>query len=81
MTYQQLISAAMLKMADDDRVGALEEFKAALAEARRIDPQGPREGEVLNYMALFHGQGGEENEATRCRDEAAAIFSKFEGMT
>ena len=80
MTYTQHIAAAMLKMADNDRAGALEEFEKALVEARSVDPSGPREGEVLNYMALFHEQGGESAEAERCKAAAAAIFSKFEDL-
>jgi hypothetical protein len=78
MTYQQLLASAMLKMGDNDRAGALEEFEAALAEAQRIDPEGPREGEVLNYMALFHEQAGETNLAIQRRDAAKKIFSKYE---
>lgn len=78
MTYQQLLAQAMLKMGDDDRPGALLEFEAALLEARRIDLQGPREAEVLNYLALFHDQGGESEQAIQCRAAATKIFSKFE---
>lgn len=78
MTYTQLIAAAMLKMGDNDRPGALADFEASLAEARGIDPGGPREAEVLNYMSLFHEQGGEAAEAARCREAAAVIFAKFE---
>jgi hypothetical protein len=68
----------MLGMGDGDRAGALAEFQLALAEARRIDPGGAREAEVLNYLALFHGQGGDSEEAARCSAAAAAIFKKFE---
>lgn len=81
MTYLQHISQAMLKMGDNDRAAALAEFELALSEARSIDPGGPREGEVLNYLALFHEQGGEAEDAARCAAAAAAIFSKFQELS
>ena len=81
MTYLQHISQAMLKMGDEDRPGALAEFQLALAEARSVDAGGPREGEVLNYLAIFHEQGGEAAEAARCAAAASAIFLKFQELS
>ena len=70
----------MLRMGDGDSSGALAEFEAALVEAQRIDPEGPRVAEVLSTMAIFHGQGGAQAEAEACQARAAKIFSKFEGL-
>lgn len=70
----------MLKMGDNDRAAALDEFNLALNEAQRIDPGGPREAEVLNYMVLFHDQLGETAQAENCRAAAQKIFVKFEEM-
>lgn len=71
----------MLKMGDNDRAGALAEFNLALAEARGIDPGGPREAEVLNYLALFHEQGGESAAAAAAKKAAQDIFSRFEDLS
>ena len=78
MTYRQLIASAMVKMGEGDRPGALADFEAALAEARRVDSGGPREAEVLSTLALFHDQGGEGELAGRAREAAEKIFLKFE---
>jgi hypothetical protein len=68
----------MLKMGEGDAAGAEAEFESALAEARRIDPGGAREAEVLNYMALFYGQQGQAEKAAEMKLKAEAIFRKFE---
>lgn len=68
----------MVMMGEGNPAAALKEFQAALDEARRVDPGGPREAEVLSTLALFHEQEGRHEEAGLRRREAEAIFSKFE---
>jgi hypothetical protein len=77
VNYRQHIAAAMLKMGDGDRAAALLEFGAALDEAGRVDPEGPRVAEVLSTMSVFHAQAGEETQAAACRARAEKIFSRF----
>jgi hypothetical protein len=78
LNYTQLLAQAMLKMGEADRPGAEAEFQKALEEARRVDPRGPREAEVLSYLAHFHRQGGQEPEAQRFQEAAEAIFSRWQ---
>ena len=80
MNYLQHISQAMLKMGDSDMSGAEAEFQVALAEARKVDPDGPREAEVLNYLALFYGQQGRQADADAASAKAGMIFKKFEDL-
>jgi hypothetical protein len=81
LNYKQHLASAMLCIGDGDRQGALKEFEMALQEARRIDPQGPREAEVLMSRALFHEQSFEEEEASKCRLAANAIYLKFQDLS
>ncbi len=78
MTYQQHLASAMVCLGDNDEAGALASFQAALAEARRIDPDGPREAEVQNYLAQFHQQAGREAEGRLAQEKADAIFGRFQ---
>ena len=78
MNYLQHISQAMLAMGGQNSAEAEEHFKLALEEARRIDPQGPREAEVLNYMALFYETQGDQIQAELAKKKADEIFSKFQ---
>ena len=78
MNYLQHISQAMLKMGEQDAAGAEEEFNKALEAAKGIDPQGPREAEVLNYMALFYDAQGDQGKANSSRMTAQAIFDRFQ---
>ena len=80
MNYLQHISQAMLRMGDSDLSGAEEEFQLALHEARKVDAEGPRESEVLNYLALFYGQQGRQAEADAAQAKAGLIFKKFEDL-
>ena len=78
MNYLQHISKAMLAMGDQNPAGAEEEFKKALKEAQSVDPNGPREAEVLNYMALFYGMQSDQAQAELAKKKADEIFSKFQ---
>jgi hypothetical protein len=77
MTYQQHLATAMVHLGDDDEAGALASFAAALAEARRIDPDGPREAECLNYLAQFYTQTSRSHEARVALEKVVFIYEKF----
>lgn len=68
----------MLKMGDQDSLGAAADFRAALEEARRIDPEGPRVAEVLQYFAHFEDTQARPAEAAKLREQAEIIFKRFE---
>jgi hypothetical protein len=78
VNYRQWISSALLKMGDQDHVGAAADFAAALEEAQRIDPEGPRVAEVLQYLAHFEEGQARPDEAAKHRAQAEAIFKRFE---
>jgi Flp pilus assembly protein TadD len=68
----------MLKIGEQDVPGAEDEFNRALEAAKKVDPEGPREAEVLNYMALFYAQLGEAAKADSVKKRADAIFARFQ---
>jgi hypothetical protein len=77
MTYQQHLATAMVHLGDDDEAGALMAFSAALAEACRIDADGPREAECLNYLAQFYTQTSRNHEARVALEKVVFIYEKF----
>ncbi len=77
MTYQQHLATAMVHLGDNDDAAALLSIVAALAEAGRVDPDGPRVAECLNYLARFHEQAGREKEAETASAAAKAIEERF----
>jgi hypothetical protein len=80
LNYKQHLMNAMLCIGEADKAGAMKEFQLALSEARSVDPQGPREAEVLSSLALYHEQLSELEEAKRCRADADAIYLKFKDL-
>ena len=77
MNYQQHLATAMVHMGDADEAAALQSFLDALAEARRIDPDGPREAECLNYLAQFYTQTSRNHEARVALEKVVFIYDKF----
>jgi hypothetical protein len=77
MTYQQHLATAMVHLGDNDDAAALVSFNAALAEAGRVDPEGPRVAECLNYLARFHEQAGRQEEASAATAAARRIEERF----
>ena len=77
MNYMQHISTAMVHIGDNDEAGALASFNDALAEARKLDADGPREAEVQNYLAQFHTQAGRPAEARAALEVVVRIYEKF----
>jgi hypothetical protein len=77
MTYQQHLATAMVHLGDGDDAAALTAFEAALAEAGRVDPDGPRVAECLNYLARFHEQAGRAEAAAAATAGARAIEERF----
>jgi tetratricopeptide (TPR) repeat protein len=77
MTYQQHLATAMVHLGDNDEAAALASFQDALNEAKRIDPDGPREAECLNYLAQFYTQGSRHHEARVALEKVAFIYEKF----
>ena len=84
MNYQQLLATAMVHLGDNDEAAAQGAFEAALAEAGRIDPDGPRVAECQNYLAQFHTQAGRAKEARAALEAVVRIYERFpdfaEGM-
>jgi tetratricopeptide (TPR) repeat protein len=77
MNYQQHIATAMVHLGDSDEAAAQQSFLDALAEARRIDPDGPREAECLNYLAQFYTQASRHHEARVALEKVVLIYGKF----
>lgn len=81
MNYQQLLAGALLSLADGDKAATLAGLDAALAEAGRVDPDGPRVAEVLSYMAQVHSQWGHAAEAEAAKTRFLAIQARFHDLT
>lgn len=78
MNYSQHLSSALVAFGSGDEAGALAELDLALAEAGRVDPEGPRVAEVLQYVAQLKGQMGRTAEADEAKAKATAIWKRFE---
>lgn len=77
MNYQQHLSTALVALGDGDDAGALAALALAEAEANRVDPEGPRVAEVLNYAAQMHVQAGRPAEARAALIRVTAIWERF----
>ena len=77
MNYQQLLASALVIYGSGDEAGALAELDKALAEAARVDPEGPRVAEVLNYVALLHRDAGRSAQEQAVLARVAAIWARF----
>ena len=81
MTYQQRLALALVALGEGDEAGAQAGLDAALAEAGRIDPEGPRVAEVLTYVAQVHLQAGRAVEAAAALARVRAIHARFPGLS
>jgi hypothetical protein len=81
MTYQQLLAQALVALGEGDDAGAQAGLDAALAEAGRIDPDGPRVAEVLTYVAQVQRQAGRTAQADAALARVRAIQARFPGLT
>jgi hypothetical protein len=77
MTYQQLVAQALISLGEDDDAGAMAWLDDAVAEANRIDPEGPRVAEVLTYVAQVHRLAGRKAEAWAALERLKAIHARF----
>lgn len=77
MNYSQHIATAMVHIGDNDEAAARASFNEALAEARKLDADGPREAEVQNYLAQFHAQAGRPAEARAALEAVVRIYERF----
>lgn len=77
MNYQQHLSSALVALGEGDDAGALAALGLAEAEAARVDPEGPRVAEVLNYAAQVHVQAGRVAEARAALIRVTAIWERF----
>ena len=77
MNYQQHLALAMVHLGDNDEAQVQAELNAALAEAGRIDPDGPRVAECYNYVAQFHIQAGRGPQAREALEKVVAIYERF----
>lgn len=77
MNYQQHLASALVAHGSGDEAGTFAELDLAMAEAGKVDPEGPRVAEVLNYIAQIHEQAGRQAEARVARERAAAIWASL----
>ena len=77
MTYQQLLAQALISLGEDDDAGAMAWLDDALAEAGRIDPEGPRVAEVLTYLVQVHRLAGRTADAWASLERLKAIHARF----
>lgn len=77
MSYRGQLAAALVALGAGDEAAALAALGQAEAEAARVDPEGPRVAEVLNYAAQVHGQAGRPAEARAALERVAAIWERF----
>lgn len=77
MSYQQRLSEALQALGEGDDAAALAALGAAEAEAARVDPEGPRVAEVLNYTAQVQMQAGRAREARAALERVCAIWERF----
>jgi hypothetical protein len=77
MNYSQHLSSALVAFGSGDEAGAFAELDLALAEAGRVDADGPRVAEVLQYVAQLKAQLGHAEEARAAQARADAIWRRF----
>jgi hypothetical protein len=58
---------------------ALAGMQAALSEAERLDPEGPRVAEVCSYLAQVQRTTGDEEAARATQARMDAIWARFPG--
>jgi hypothetical protein len=77
MNYQQHLAMAMVHLGDNDEAAMQASLDAALAEASRVDPDGPRVAECYNYVAQVHTQAGRDAEARAALEKVVRIYERF----
>jgi hypothetical protein len=77
MNYQQHLALALVAFGDNDLDGALAGLQAALAEACRLDPEGPRVAEVCAYLAQVQQKAGDTEAARATQARVDAIWARF----
>jgi hypothetical protein len=77
MNYQQHLALALVALGEGDLDGALAGLNAALAEAGRLDPEGPRVAEVCSYLAQVQIQAGRTEDARATQARVDAIWARF----
>ena len=77
MDYSYLLSQAMVKLGEGDLAGAETAFLEAVAAAEKIDPQGPRQAEALNYLAQHYQSSGQSGKAAEALQAVLAIYERF----
>jgi hypothetical protein len=81
MDYRQHLSQALLALGSDDEAEALAQLREAEAEAAKLDPEGPRVAEVLNYTAQVHSQAGRPADARAALERVTAIWERFPDLS
>ena len=77
MNYQQHLALALVAFGDGDLAAALAGLQTALAEASRVDPEGPRVAEVCSYLAQVQRQAGDGAGAAATQQRVDAIWVRF----
>jgi hypothetical protein len=80
MNYSQHLASALVAHGSGDVAGTLAELDLALAEAGKVDPEGPRVAEVLAYVAQLKAQLGLAQEARLAQERADAIWRGLPGF-
>jgi tetratricopeptide (TPR) repeat protein len=80
MSYRDQLSQALVALGVGDETAALAALRAAEEEAARVDPDGPRVAEVLNYAAQIHMHAGRLTEARQALERVAAIWERFPAL-
>jgi hypothetical protein len=79
MNYQQHLALALVAFGEGNLAAALTGLQAALAEAERVDPEGPRVAEVCSYLVQVHLKAGDAPAARRVQERLDAIWARFPG--
>jgi hypothetical protein len=79
VNYQQHLALAMVAFGEGELDAALSGLEAALDEAGRLDPEGPRVAEVCGYLAQVRIRAGDPLGAAAAQARADAIWARFQG--
>jgi hypothetical protein len=80
VNYQQHLALAMVAFGEGELDAALQGLQAALDEAGRLDPEGPRVAEVCGYLAQVRLKAGDQAGAASAQARADAIWARFPGL-
>jgi hypothetical protein len=80
VNYQQHLALAMVAFGEGDLDAALAGLNDAMAEAVRLDPEGPRVAELCGYLVQVRQKAGDAAGAAEAQARAEAIWARFPGL-